>query len=119
MERRIVSKKPKADLPNTLIPQPVERIVEEQSFMEILTFEDSWTEDECRKIIGFLREGEEYRVLEGIDKEEMWVFERLLQLCQTANDNVFTFDIDHICGCAVIKYEGPEDRKSTRLNSSH
>jgi len=94
-----------AELPRTFVPKKVERIVEEQSFMEILTFGEVWSEEERKKLIDFIPEGDNIFVFQTDDMEDMWIHERLLQMNSNANDHVFTFNIDHMAGCMVVAYE--------------
>ncbi len=108
-----MSKKQAAELPKTLLPREVERISEEQSFMEIITYEDAITKEQCAKLIAYVPEVDKVHIFQADEQEHMWVFELILKLNSNANDHVFTFDIDHISGVMVMVYEEGDDLELT------
>lgn len=113
----------------TFIPD-VERVFHEESILECLTHEKLFNPNECAELIQmygmddtFMQDAsvngsmasDEARVVESVRKgriqfleageENIWLFEKLLALVTSANDQHYHFDINHFDAIQFSKYE--------------
>lgn len=109
---------------NTKPPQP---IIIDNCCAEALSQEGLFTPEECAKIIAMVPEFEAAYVVKKIqdggeseirddvrnnsnfmlipDEDNAWVFEKLLAIISSANNQFFRFDIDHFNAVQISKYE--------------
>lgn len=113
----------------TFIPD-VERIFHDGSILECLTHEGLFNPDECATIRNLYCEddtffkdasvnssmtSDEPKVVETIrkgkiqfleaDEVNVWIFEKILALVTSANDQHYRFDVDHFDAIQIGKYE--------------